>query len=55
MTAKVRQNLAELSKTAKKNAPVVRKRLKEAGKRPSSGLIESTSRYYDALKKLASE
>ncbi len=55
MTAQVRRNLAELSKVAKKNAPIVRQRLKEAGKKPSAGLVESASRYYDALKKLASE
>lgn len=55
MTAQARSNLAKLSEAAKRNAPIVRQRLKEAGKKPGPGIVESASRYYDALKELASE
>ncbi len=55
MTEKVRRNLEELSEAARKNRPIVEERLKEMGKEPVPGFVESASRYYDALKKLASE
>ena len=55
MTEKIRRNLEELSKAAQQNRPKVEKRLEELGLKPIPGFVESASRYYDALKKLASE
>jgi hypothetical protein len=49
------QTLLQLARNVKKNSPIVRRKLREAGLKPDPTLVLATAMYFDALDRLAKE
>ena len=49
------QALLHLARNVKRNSPVIRQKLREAGMDPNPSLVFATAMYFDALDRLAKE
>lgn len=49
------QTLIQLARNVKKNSPMIRRKLLEAGVKPEPSLVFATAMYFDALDRLAKE
>jgi hypothetical protein len=55
MTDRLKNNVEQLSRNMKKNAPAIGRKLEKAGVHTNEMVILSIAKYYPALKKLAAE
>jgi transposase len=47
--------LLQLARNVKRNSPIIRRKLREAGINPNPSLVFATAMYFDALDRLAKE